>query len=113
MRLDPNAVKLAIISAPTESDALVAVYRMVYPQWDAIEKIGDDQVSWPECNRDTWKRICAWFQELTAHLNQARAYDKQVMPGGVWMNTGFSAHHEKQVADWHVVPAPVTLKETA
>lgn len=109
MKLDKEAVKAAVLAAATESDALVALYRMLYPQWEDIEKIGDDAQPWPACNSKTWKEICRVFQDLTNRLNQARRYDKQVMPGAVWMNNGFT--QDETLKDWWVKPATVKLKE--
>lgn len=109
MKLDKKAVEAAIMAAPTEGDAVVAVYKLIYPQWADIEKVGDDTQSWPACNADTWKAICRVFQDLTARLNIPRRCDKQVMPGGVWMNNGFT--QDDSLKDWHVKAAPVTLKQ--
>jgi hypothetical protein len=109
VRLDEKKLAEDIRSAKTESDAVVAVYRQVYPEWDRIEKVGDETLSWPACNKTTWKRVCSMFMDLTGVLNRARAYDKQVMPGGVWMNNGFT--QDESLRDWWVKPAPVKLKE--
>lgn len=104
--LDPEVVRGTIVDAPTESDAVVGVYRLVYPDWDAVTSVDGH----PACNKETWCRICRWFQELTERLNKARAYDKKVMPGGPWMNWGFQGT-ALQLKDWEVQPAPVTRKE--
>lgn len=106
--LDRKTVLDLVLKAGTESDAIIAVYRLVYPNWDDIAKVGDDTQSWPACNVTTWKDICRMFQELTERLNRARAYDKQVLPGGCWMNNGFTQN--ATLPDWCVTPAPVTLK---
>lgn len=113
IRLDPKAVEAAVKQADTESSALIAIYRMVYPNFDEIESVGGADLSWPACNEDTWKRICRFFSDLTDRLNKDRRYDKQVMPGGVWMNNGFTCHNDaaKDLPDWWVIPAPVKLKE--
>lgn len=113
IRLDPKAVESAVFSADTESSALIAIYRMVYPNFDDIEKVGDDTLSWPRCNKPTWERICRFFIHRTDILNRERRYDKQVMGGGIWMNNGFTCHGEQcvQLPDWWVEPAPVKLKE--
>ena len=122
--LDPKALKPVVLAAPTESDALIIIFRVVYQQWDHIEKIGVDEndkvtypdghvhyrQSWPACNKATWKAICNWFIELTVELNRKRAFDKQVMAGGVWMNNGFTTTDE-ELKDWKVRPAPYTLKD--
>lgn len=107
IRLDEKQLAESIRSAPSESDAVVAVFRMVYPNFDAIEKMD----GYAKCNRRTSKAICQWFMELTERLNRDRKYDKQVMPGGAWMNWGFSSDEQTELKDWWVMPAPVILKE--
>ncbi len=109
IQLDQKAISDAVTTAATESDAIVAVYKAVYPNFDEIEKVGDDTQSWPACNIATWKRICAYFMELTNRLNKERRYDKQVMPAGCWMNNGFT--QDDSLKDWMVKVAPVKLKE--
>lgn len=117
--LDPKAVHQAIFLASTETDAIIAVYRMVYPNWDDIEKIGDDVLSWPACNEDTWKQIARWFQDLTERLNQGRERDKQVMPGGNWLQNGFTVHRHQEMEDleemddWMILRAAYTLSPSA
>lgn len=107
--IDKEAAKQAVLTAPTEQYGLVALYKMVYPEWDDIERIDGH----PVCNVYTWKIICSWFQELTGRLNKDRAYDKQVMPGGAWMNTGFSGQRDSAVPlkDWEVQRASFAMKE--
>lgn len=104
-------MEAAVFSADTESSALIAIYRMVYPNWDDIEKVGGPELDWPACNEDTWKRICRYFMDKTHVLNKTR--DREVMPGGIWMNNGFTCHDSagKELPDWWVMPAPVKLKE--
>lgn len=113
IRLDPKAVESAVKNADTESAALTAIYRMVYPNFDDIELVGDNDQPWPACSKTTWERICRFFQALTDRLNKGRRYDKQVMPGGVWLNNGFSCRYTETdgLPDWWVIPAPVKLKE--
>jgi hypothetical protein len=109
VRLDKEAVKTAVTGAQSESDAVVAVFRQVYPNFDAITSVD----GYPKCNEKTWKEICQWFMDLTGRLNRARRYDKQVMPGSIWMNYGFSANGSdcEALKDWHVLPAPVRYAE--
>ncbi len=101
--LDPKLVAAAIKDAATQTDGLVAIYKMVYPNWDDIEKIGDATLTWPACNITTWKAICRRFID--------RGSDGRCMPGGPWLNNGFSQDTDHNLPDWHVLPAPVTLKE--
>lgn len=105
IRLDPKAVESAVKEADTESSALIAIYRMVYPNWDDIESVGDDDQPWPACSETTWKRICRFFMDNPKTAG--------VMPGGIWLNNGFSCRYTGSdgLPDWWVMPAPVKLKE--
>ena len=113
IKLDRAAVEAAISGAAFESDAVVAVFRMVYPNFDDIERVD----GFPKCNTKTWKAICIMTCELTNKLNKDRRYDKQVMPGGAWINWGFSSGRTDEdpmapeIPDWHVIPAPVVYNK--
>jgi len=65
-----------------QRDALVDIYKLVYPKWDHIEKID----GYPEVGNELWKFICRGFI----------AFDKKhhpnVFKGGIWMNNGFSSN---------------------
>lgn len=109
--LDPVAIR-EIFAKPDirQADALVDIYRLIYPDWDEIESIGTPGHSWPQCNRHTWGEICRHFQKLDEAANRLRAYDKQVMPGGLWLNSGLSATDPncEELKDWEVRLCPVT-----
>lgn len=102
--LDPKLVAAAIKDAATQTDAVIAVYRMVYPNWDDIDTIGDAIIPWPQCNKTTAVNICRLFID--------RGQQGNTMPGGLWMNKGFSQDTDHNLPDWHVLPAPVTLKKS-
>lgn len=107
VRLDRETVTQAILTAESETKAVELIFRMVYPQFDEIKSVD----GYPKCNANTWKAICRPMQELTERLNKDRRYDRQVMPGGAWLNYGFSAQqaNEQQLKDWEVLPAPFTV----
>jgi hypothetical protein len=65
---------------------------MVLPDWDAIERIEH----WPACNDTTWKAICPLAQEADRRLGL------NVLPGGAWLNHGFTTGEGKHLADWQV-----------
>lgn len=112
VHLDKEVIRTLIIGSKCETDAVVGIFRLVFPDFDDIEETEGYTVS----TKQTWKDICRWFMDLTNELNKARAIDKQVMPAGAWMNWGFScADVPENLPDWWVIPAPVTLKakETA
>lgn len=65
-----------------QSDALIDIYKMVFPDWDRIEKIEGH----PETGKSFWKFIFNQFNELD------QKYHPTVFPGGLWFNTGFSSN---------------------
>ena len=69
---------------------LIDLYKLVFPEWDCISKIE----GYPETGCDLWKFICRLFQEFD------RNHHPDCMPGGLWMNTGFSVNSELQ--PWEV-----------
>ena len=93
-----------LLPEPSEqSDALIAIYKMVFPEWDQIASLD----GWPKCNKTTWKAICSLFMEFD------RAHHVDVMPGGLWMNNGFSSRDSDHLKDWEVEACPFTLAEVA
>ncbi len=64
-----------------QSSALVRIYRLVFPDWDRIERIE----GYPEVGREMWKYICQLFIELD------RQHHPNVFLGGLWLNAGFSS----------------------
>jgi hypothetical protein len=64
--------------------AIVGVYRLVIPDWDEIEKL----VGYPEAGMELCLFICQQCMEFD------RKYHPNCMPGGVWMNWGFSSNSE-------------------
>lgn len=92
----------------SETKAVELAYEMVYPaKLDDIEDIN----GYPQCNRKTWMKIAQPQIELGERLNRKRAYDKQVMPGGSWMNWGFST--DETLKDGEVKLTLFKVKETA
>ena len=73
-----------------QEKVLIDLYKLVFPEWDRIIKID----GYPEAGCDLWKFICRIFQEFD------RKHHPDCMPGGLWMNTGFSVNTELQ--PWEV-----------
>ena len=65
-----------------QTDVLVEIYKMVFPDWDRIEKIEGH----PEAGHALWKFICSQFIEFD------HKYHPKVFKGGIWLNTGFSSN---------------------
>jgi hypothetical protein len=73
-----------------QQQVLIGLYQMVFPDWDQIFKIH----GYPNTGEDLWKFICRQFQEFD------RTHHPNCMPGGIWMNNGFSANHVLE--DWEI-----------
>ena len=96
-----------------QSDVLVSIYKLIFPDWDKIKSIGSPEHTWPQCNKFTWGEICRMFQNFDDLQNRKRPFDKEVMPGGAWLNSGFSSTDKscEELADWEVRLCPVTYYE--
>jgi len=64
--------------------AIVGVYRLVIPDWDEIEKL----VGHPEAGMELCLFICKQCMEFD------RQHHPNCMPGGAWLNWGFSPDSE-------------------
>ena len=73
-----------------QSDVLIAIYRMILPEWDSIRQIEGH----PEAGKDLWEFICCQFIEFD------HKYHPKVFKGGIWLNTGFSVN--SQLAPWEI-----------
>ena len=76
--------------AEHQADALVEIYKSVYPHWDAIEKIK----GWPSCGKELWTHICEKFIQFD------KVHHGDVQAGGCWMNNGFSCN--KKLKPWEI-----------
>lgn len=107
IKLDPIRVMEIFGTKKTQGEVLEALYRLVFPNMDAIVKVDD----WPHCNRKTWVEIATLFRKFDTDLNKTRPFDKQVFIGGAWLNNGFSCHNiPSDLKDWEVIPCVITLK---
>lgn len=83
-----------------QADAIIALYKLVFPDWENIEMVD----GFPECNRGTWKYIAEKFQRFDA------AHHPNVMPGGIWLNNGWSAQND-ELREFEIAPCPVKLRD--
>ena len=67
-----------------QEQVLIGLYRMVFPDWDQISKIK----GYPEVGNEMWLFVCRLFQKFD------QDHHPDCMPGGAWMNTGFSVNHK-------------------
>ena len=73
-----------------QEDVLIELYKLMFPEWEKILKV----IGYPEVGNELWKYICRLFQEFD------RKHHPDSMPGGIWMNTGFSPNSE--LSPWEV-----------
>ena len=99
VKLDPARVQALFETATTQSEYILGLFRMVHPDFDEIVRLGD----YVSCSRETWLEICGLAQMAD------RRIAPKCLPGGAWMNYGFSATHGEPGADlalWYVAPCP-------
>lgn len=98
MRASQEAIDRIFEESQDQDEALSRIYRLVFPDWEKIKKIH----GWPACSQDTWRYICRKFQELD------RKFHPSVIPGGAWMNSGFSS--SEQLKGWNIDVSPCTVE---
>jgi hypothetical protein len=99
IRLTEVAVKACFENQTHQGDVLLALYRLVLPDWDDIDRIE----GWPTVNDRTWKAIARMFIDFD------KVHHPNVMAGGCWMNSGFSTVDGVKLRDWEVSLQGVTV----
>jgi hypothetical protein len=61
--------------------ALIALYRMLIPDWDRLQQLE----GFPVVGQELWKYICQLFIDFDQH------HHPDVFKGGLWINQGFSS----------------------
>jgi len=83
----------AVVRGENQQDVIYALYQSVFGDvWDRIDSVE----GYPTCHKDTWRYICQKFMEFD------RKKSPDVLPGGTWINYGFSALDGESVAQWVV-----------
>lgn len=98
-RLSEGAIQACFENQTQQGDVLIAIYRLVFPDWDDIEQIE----GWPTVNDKTWKAIARMFMDFD------KVHHPTVLAGGAWMNNGFSTVHGAKLRDWEVSLQGVTV----
>ena len=100
VRLNAEEVKAVFDTATDQGDALVALYRMAFgSEWDRIEKLD----GWPTCNQYTSAAICKMFMDFDERRTPGcGTFPRSVMPGGIWLNNGFSTLNTEGLKNWQV-----------
>jgi hypothetical protein len=111
---NPEKLKARILEVFTQNTdqhyAITGVYRLVIPNWDEIANL----VGYPEAGVELSLFISRQCQEFD------QKYHPRCMPGGAWMNWGFSVNRD--IDPWGInfgncvpvminKPAPLTVAE--
>lgn len=99
--LTKEEINACFESATHQAEAVEALYRLAFPDWDAIKSIS----SWPMIGEEANKYI----------FSQAIKFDSKhhpsVMAGGLWMQNGFSTTEGKgKVGPWELDSSNCTLE---
>ena len=90
-----KALKTYILSIFSKHDhqkkVMADLYKLVLPDWEKIEKIE----GYPEAGRELSIFISKQFMQFD------RKHHPDCMPGGAWMNTGFSVN--SNLAPWQII----------
>jgi hypothetical protein len=85
---NPETLKQRILEVFThntnQQDVIVDLYKLVLPDWDQIQRLKGH----PEVGIELALFICRKFQDFD------RQHHPNCMPGGAWMNYGFSVNRE-------------------
>lgn len=82
-----------------QEDVIIALYKLIYPDWDDIAKIE----GWTAAGHDLNHYIMLKFQVFD------QLHHPKVLPGGAWMNNGWST--DRGIPEWVVERNPVVYKE--
>jgi len=103
MKLSEAQIDKIFEEAKDQSDYIVGIYRLVFPDWDDIEAVN----GWPTISKKTSEYIFDKAMEFDAK------HHPDVIMGGMWMNNGFSTLDGEHLALWEVdiTTAKVTYKQ--
>jgi len=73
-----------------QGDVLIALYRLVLPDWDRIDKIAYS----PKIGKRFWRWICQLFIDFDTK------HHPEVFNGGIWLSQGFSS--DGKLSDWEI-----------
>ncbi len=81
VKLVMEKVKELFENSEHQGEVLIGLYKMAFPDWEKIKKID----GWPAVNPETHKEISCLFIEFD------KKHHPEVLPGGLWLNNGFSS----------------------
>jgi hypothetical protein len=82
-----------------QTDALIALYKLVHPNWDQIVYFND----YPICSAATSNYIMRRFIAFD------RAHHPACMAGGCWMSKGWTSIGGEHLDEFEVIPASVSF----
>ena len=98
MRLNKDKIDELFETENHQANVMVGLYKMVFPNWDEIKSVDD----WPKIGKQGAYYLAEKFMAFD------RKHHPNVMPGGIWLNNGFSS--DETLEDFEVVRCKVTLK---
>lgn len=99
-RMTEAAVKACFENQTHQGAVLLALCRLVLPDWDNIDRVD----GWPSVNDRTWKAIARLFMDFD------KVHHPNVMAGGGWLNSGFSTMHGTKLRDWEVSSQSIEIR---
>ena len=107
--LSKSQIEEVFAAAKTQPDYITELYRLVFPNLAEIESVDGS----PCCSKELWCFICdqamAWDRkEAVATGKIGPDGQPTFMPGGAWLNWGFSSR--ENLTGFAVEPCHVTLK---
>ena len=81
--------------AEEQADYIIGLHKLLYPNWDDITKLQD----FPACTDFLWRIICLKAQSFDTK------HHPEVLPGGAWLNNGFTVDRDESLSDFEVKPA--------
>jgi hypothetical protein len=103
VKLDPAEVERIFKESKHQRQAADELSRLVFPNYDNISKIH----GYPRVSQETSVRL---FEQFIAF---DREHHPDVLPGGLWLNCGFSGTCSRDLPDWSVDASQVRLHRQA
>ncbi len=93
--------------ASNSMEAILCLYKYLFPEWDDIEKIE----GWPQVTPEFNKQMFSYFIDLDRETNKFRSYSEQIFPGGIWMNNGFGIINPPEKENTIKIDLTVQMRE--
>lgn len=98
MEISKNQIDEIFADAEDQAEAFFGLYRLIYPNWDEIKQV----IGYPKTSLELDCYIFDKFIELDREKHPG------VLPGGLWMNRGFST--DDKLKGNVVIPAKVKIR---